>query len=604
MIASLLLAASLAMPIVLDTDIGGDYDDVGAIALLHKLADHGECEIKAVTVCNLMERSVPMVEVLNRYYGRPDVPIGVTKSNYAKHIGLKSGWSKTLVEKYPHPVYARSADAPDAVEVYRRVLESAADYSLVICSIGFFTNLAELLRDPELKALVAKKVKRLVSMAGCEKRGREFNVFCDYESAKTVLADWPTPIVFSPFELGNAIMTGSRIARLEGDHPLKDAFIRERMSWDETAVWLAVRGCGDSYRTERGKMIPVPGTDETEFVVATDGPHEMTFVKKSPRELADELEQLMIEPSCGLSADQIRVRDPFVLADPKSRTYYLYNTTTLGESEEPGVSVYTSRDLKSWFGPKRVMTAPQWVKWVWAPEVHEYHGAYYMFATLKESYNPAHPVSLQGPEGWNPGLTGDWASWHWTYVFKADKPDGPFAMVSDGPITPKDWVGLDGTLAVQDGKPYLVFTHDWAQIADGTVELAPLKDDLSGLAGPPTTLFRASVLAPGTRRGVTDGPFVYRSEKSGRLFITWSTQNPRRKAGTGYCVVASESESGRIEGPWKKHRIIHDENGGHGMIFRDFEGRLRFVLHRPNTWERERLHLFEFNDDGESIAIR
>lgn len=604
MIAALLLAASLATPVVLDTDIGGDYDDVGALALLHKLADRGECDIKAVAVCNLMERSVPMVELLNRHYGRPEIPIGVTKSNYAKHIGLSHDWSKTLVDKYPHPRYARSADAPDAVSVYRKVLEEADDGSLVICAIGFMTNLAELMRDPDVKTLVSRKVKRLVSMAGCERRGREFNLYCDFESAKLVLTEWPTPIVFSPFELGNAVITGKHIMRLEGESPIKDAFVRPRMSWDETAVWLAVRGCGDSYRTARGRMMPVAGTDETEFQVVANGPHEMASANKTPEALAEELERLMIEPSHGISADKIRVRDPFILADEKTKTYYLYNTTTLDDEGRPGVNVYTSRDLKGWFGPRRVMTAPEWVKRVWAPEVHVFKGAYYMFVTLKEAYNPAHPVVLQGPEGWDPGLSGEWASSHWTYVFRSARPEGPFEMISEGPVTPKEWVGLDGTLAVQDGKPYLVFTHDWAQIADGTIELAPLREDLSGRSGPPTTLFRASEVAPGTRRGVTDGPFVYRSKKSGKLFITWSTQNPTRKLGTGYCVVATESASGRIEGPWRNHTVIYDENGGHGMIFEDFEGNLRFALHGPNTWGAERLKLYDFEDDGERISIR
>ena len=299
-------------------------------------------------------------------------------------------------------------------------------------------------------------------------------------------------------------------------------------------------------------------------------------------------------------ASEFRVRDPFVVR--VDDVYYLYNSTTLGEGA-PGVSVRTSRDLVEWSQPQRVMDAPSWVKWVWAPEVHKYNGAYYMLVTLKAPPDPANPVKLLGPEGWKPDLNDP--SWHWTYSFRADRPEGPFKMVSKGPLTPKEWVGLDGTLAIQDGKPYLVFTHDWAQIADGTIELAPLKDDLSALAGPPKTLFRASCVAPGTVRGVTDGPFVYRS-RTGKLFITWSTHNPEklRKGERGYCVVASESASGRLEGPWGNHRIIFDENGGHGMVFETVSGERKFTIHHPEIGGQERTTFLDFIDDGDSISIR
>lgn len=314
---------------------------------------------------------------------------------------------------------------------------------------------------------------------------------------------------------------------------------------------------------------------------------------------------------CGELSGDFRIRDPFVVTDHAAGKYYLYSSTSSAYGKDPpvspqfpvGVQVRTSTDLKNWSEPRLCMEAPKWAGFVWAPEVHAYQGAYYMFATLKRPDPRDPPVEMMGPtKEWNDAHRYRF-SWHGTYVFKSARPEGPFVLHADEPLTPKNWMGLDGTLAVQDGKPYFVFTHDWAQIADGTVELAPFKPDLSGLAGPPKTLFRASAVSPGTLRGVTDGPFVYRSPKSGKLFITWSTHNPKKKLGSAYCVVASESESGRLEGPWKKHRIIFDENGGHGMIFKTLEGELMFALHRPEVVGEERARFYRFTDDGEKLSI-
>jgi hypothetical protein len=190
-----------------------------------------------------------------------------------------------------------------------------------------------------------------------------------------------------------------------------------------------------------------------------------------------------------------------------------------------------------------------------------------------------------------------------TWVFRADAPDGPFRPLKNGPHTPPSWMALDGTLCVDGGRPWLVFCHEWVQTVDGTVEALPLKDDLSDAAGEPVRLFKASD-APGAKTGpkegkVTDGPFLYRSPKSGALFMIWSTFIP----GKEYCVLAARSESGHVTGPWKDQTPIFTRNGGHGMIFTALDGRLLLALHQPNTGPLERLHLFELEDDGASLRV-
>ena len=306
-----------------------------------------------------------------------------------------------------------------------------------------------------------------------------------------------------------------------------------------------------------------------------------------------------------VAAADFRIRDPFVLVDREKGEYCLYGVEHYGGDKRTGptgVWVRKSADLKNWSAPQRVMTAPDWTYLVWAPEVHRYAGKYYMFATLKEFHDPKRPIKFMSSDpNWTHGAEGrSWDSWHATWIYRADTPEGPFLPISEKSATPAGWVALDGTLWVEDGKPYMVFTHDWFQTMVGTIELQPMSEDLTQAVGKPVTLFTAATVDPNTRKGVTDGPFVCRSEKSGKLFITWSTHNPAKVHDGGYCVVLAESLSGRIAGPWGRQRIIYDRNGGHGMMFRDLRGNLRFALHHPERWGDERLTLFAVDDLGET----
>jgi GH43 family beta-xylosidase len=300
-----------------------------------------------------------------------------------------------------------------------------------------------------------------------------------------------------------------------------------------------------------------------------------------------------------LATDAIRVRDPFIFADAPSQTYYLYaQAANRADSGYQGVEVYTSTDLKTWKAPRPVLTLPadSGVAMVWAPEMHAYQGAYYLFVTLtfRDTLPVAKPVDAP-----------HWPRMHrrGTWIYRAESPAGPFKPLKDGPHTPADWMALDGTLYVEDGTPYMIFCHEWVQLIDGAMARVELTPDLSGTRGEPVRLFSASA-APGARCGakegkVTDGPFLYKSPKSGALFMIWSTFIP----GKDYCVLLARSESGRVAGPWTGHTPIYTTNGGHGMIFKTFEGQLRLALHQPNTGPLERLRLFGLTDDGTALRL-
>jgi hypothetical protein len=153
----------------------------------------------------------------------------------------------------------------------------------------------------------------------------------------------------------------------------------------------------------------------------------------------------------------------------------------------------------------------------------------------------------------------------------------------------------------------MVFCHEWVQIRDGSIEVMPLKADLSELAGELRTLFRASdaswvrpfVHGGGRYRGyVTDGPFLHRT-KAGTLSMMWSSFSA-----DGYTVGLAASESGSVRGPWKQDPDpLFRGNGGHSMLFRTFEDKLMLMLHQPNTNPRERGRLFPLEDTGRRLRL-
>lgn len=266
--------------LILDTDLGPDYDDVGAMAVMHALADSGYVNILATLSSNHDELVVPCIEVLNTYFNRPSIPVGAPKSKGGVTMtsGHKVKWTEVLPDKYPHKT-KNTSDAPDAIQLYRKVLSEQPDKSVVICTIGFFTNLKDLLYSEgdeysplSGKELVAKKVKNVVAMAGLFPKGREFNVYCDTHASKVVAEQWPTEIIFSGFEIGNVVLTGKKLVASDiKDSPVKDAYAlcfaegdpNGRMSWDLTAVWVAIKGYEPYYNVERGifKVIDAEGTN-------------------------------------------------------------------------------------------------------------------------------------------------------------------------------------------------------------------------------------------------------------------------------------------------------------------------------------------------------
>ena len=282
-----------------------------------------------------------------------------------------------------------------------------------------------------------------------------------------------------------------------------------------------------------------------------------------------------------MKLQDIHIRDPFILLE--GGRYYLYGSRgNEAWGKATGLDVYESDDLVSWSGPSVVFTPPEgfWADMhFWAPEVHQYHGKFYMFVSFKSE------TACRG-----------------TQILVADTPKGPFTLHSDGPVTPRDWECLDGTLYIdRDGKPYMVFCHEWLQVKDGEMCAVRLSDDLKQAVGEPFLLFRASepdwALKDKTEF-VTDGPWMYRTA-SGKLLMLWSSS-----AANGYVEAIAYSDNGDVTGRWQHQKqLLFDQDGGHGMIFTSKEGKLFFILHNPNSSPMERPVILPLEERDGTLAV-
>lgn len=296
----LLMAASgvqaQPIPVIFDTDMGNDVDDALALAMLHALADRGEVQILAVTLTKDNAFAGTFVNVINTFYGRPEVPIGMPQSGVTpdatEMIQLPSE-RRDGNDQFVYPRTIDCASCPSAVAVLREALAGAADGSVVIIQVGFSTNLARLLATgPDAlsplsgRDLVMAKVRLLSVMAGDFAHtlsGPEYNIDRDIPSARKLFDEWPTPIVASGFEVGNRIhfpaASIERDFRYVEHHPLVDAYRHympmpyDRPTWDLTSVLAGIRPDDGYFGLSRPGQISVDDKGFSHFVADDDGAH-------------------------------------------------------------------------------------------------------------------------------------------------------------------------------------------------------------------------------------------------------------------------------------------------------------------------------------------
>ena len=297
--------------------------------------------------------------------------------------------------------------------------------------------------------------------------------------------------------------------------------------------------------------------------------------------------------------DSLSMSDPYILADDATKTYYLTGS---------GGAIYKSKDLKTWSGPYGAYdvtgTWMEGIKFVAAAEIHHINGKYYYAATFGDRKELVDVI----PRRYN-------VYRHQTMILVSEKAEGPFKALNPDPnydYLPHSWDIIDGTIWYENGIPYFVFSHEWMQTVDGTMEYVKLSPDLSTTITEPIVLFRASeapwalemvgngemtfgLKLPGW---VTDGPELFRT-KSGKLGMLWASWGAGR-----YLQGVAYSESGTVDGPWMQEEMpLMGNNSGHGMMFTTFEGKHLLVIHHAEGDGPRKPQLYEVDDSGDKLIL-
>jgi inosine-uridine nucleoside N-ribohydrolase len=302
--------------IIFDTDLGADADDLGALAMLLNLSARGETELLGIMSWSNERYAIPAIDAVTRWYGRGEVPIAVrqvgswqAKWHYSRPLAERLGGRRT------------AADVPGTTELYRRILAEQPDGSVTIVAVGPLANILNLLKSPADaisplggRDLVHRKVSRFVIMGGHFPQGRgEWNFNGEMPGVtRAVLAQIALPVVFSGYEVGDAIRTGRILNRIDEATPLRIGYrhfsehapwmkerfrgeILDNASFDQTAVLYAVRGgVGDWWDEVKGGRVEVEENGDNRWVPGPVTNHSYLRLRGDPERVARVIEKMML----------------------------------------------------------------------------------------------------------------------------------------------------------------------------------------------------------------------------------------------------------------------------------------------------------------------
>jgi len=313
------------VPIILDTDFGGDVDDVGTVAVLNELHNRGEARMLAVMSVAWSKNSVAGISAINGFYGNAAVPIGRHARGARRDTET---YDKYIAEHHPHTQSA--AGAPSATDLYRRILAGEPDNSVVVVTVGQLRNIEMLLKSDGDGVsplggveLFNRKVKRLHIMGGHyprSTRGAEVNLRNSGKGvARFVVDAVEVPIVFNGFEIGNkgaGFGTGDALDKLPLSNPVARGYhyffeiapprwvnrgkpydaIQEWSTWDQIALIYAVRQDSRYFDTVNLGYNQIESSGHNHWRNTPDKAHSYLVRKMNPKTFADSvIEPLMIK---------------------------------------------------------------------------------------------------------------------------------------------------------------------------------------------------------------------------------------------------------------------------------------------------------------------
>ncbi len=273
--------------VIFETDMGNDIDDVMALDLLFKNMDRGVIDLIGISVHKNNPHAAEFIDIMRNWYGYRKVPIGINTRcvtdtecvDYATEVCR-------MTDTDGRPLFARSEKPKyeESVDMYRRLLASQPDKSVVVITVGFSTTMADLLhsgpdRHSKLsgRELVERKVKYFSVMAGefAKENYAEYNVWNDAESARCFFDESPVPMVITPFTIGTQICYPGRSIAEDFDwgrpHPMVEAYKAyaempyDRPTWDIIAACYACIPDSDMFSLSDSGEVTIVGKGVTVF---------------------------------------------------------------------------------------------------------------------------------------------------------------------------------------------------------------------------------------------------------------------------------------------------------------------------------------------------
>ncbi|MEI8271792.1 MAG: family 43 glycosylhydrolase [Paludibacter sp.] len=269
------------------------------------------------------------------------------------------------------------------------------------------------------------------------------------------------------------------------------------------------------------------------------------------------------DSSFNIDIKDFKMRDPFVFVDTIGKSYFIQSSS----NDNKSFTVFESNDLKKWknLGKSFEASSDFWGKQdFWAPDMFLYNGKYYIVSTFSSS------TVTRG-----------------CGILVSDYPQGPYVPLVNNPITPSGWRCCDGTLLIDNGEPYLLYASSHKQFGLGYIYIQKLSTDLKTMAGEPILITKAAdaswvknITVKGVVGLVGDSPFIYRTAEN-ELIMLWSSFS---LSNGKYCIGVARSASGLVIGPWVHDAApLNDDDGGHAMIFKSFEGKTKISYHATNS---------------------
>lgn len=298
--------ADIPVSVILDTDMDSDVDDVGALAMLHNYEKQGKAKILGIIVTSDELYSASCTDAINTWYGRGDIPIGVSQTDSLKSF---SRYTKQISQQFPSKL-KNNTQAKDGTALYRRLLANEPDSSVVIITIGHLTSLSRLLASgPDAispltgQQLVDQKVKKWSCMGGQYPSGKEANFYRpDPFSTVQCLTKWRLPVTFVGWELGNLIVTGGAEFKTRGNtkSPVYKGYelynnFAGRASWDQLSVLEAIEGAEPLFNKATDGRCVVDADGSNTWIGPSNGTHGYLKLKASAAVVQKHVEQLMLD---------------------------------------------------------------------------------------------------------------------------------------------------------------------------------------------------------------------------------------------------------------------------------------------------------------------